>query len=91
MMSAGVAPAVARRSFVGAAEEYQMGLGTAVGVTAACKRVRDADEQCVNDLLQVGESRGRWSPLNQCQSFVIQAMSKCSPRKRSDRPVGPTQ
>ncbi len=46
---------------------------------AVCERLKpEVDEDCVNERLQIGSSEGRWSPFNQCQTFVLDIMEDCS-------------
>jgi hypothetical protein len=35
------------------------------------------DEDCVNKKLEFGRKTGRWTPWNQCQSFVRDVISEC--------------
>jgi hypothetical protein len=37
------------------------------------------DRDCVERELQIGRPTGRWTPLNQCQSTIEEALDKCSP------------
>lgn len=43
---------------------------------ASCKEVPNVDEQRVNDQLRIGLSLGRWTPFNQCHSFVNSVLDK---------------
>jgi RHS repeat-associated protein len=52
------------------------GRGEASGAT--CRPVSNVNAQCVNGQLQIGESRGRWSPVNHCQTFVRNVLAQCS-------------
>jgi RHS repeat-associated protein len=35
------------------------------------------DEQCIDRLIAPGRPTGRWTPLNQCQSFVDDVLNQC--------------
>ncbi len=37
---------------------------------SSCQKVKNVDEDKVNDLLRLGRPLGRWGPVNQCQSFA---------------------
>jgi RHS repeat-associated protein len=50
---------------------------------ASCKKVEGVDEKAVNDQLQIGQQLGRFTPWNQCQSFVNQVLEKA----RIPRPI----
>ena len=41
---------------------------------ASCELISNVDENLVNDQLQLGRPLGRWSPWNQCQSFVADVL-----------------
>ncbi|CUI09858.1 hypothetical protein BN2497_14493 [Janthinobacterium sp. CG23_2] len=43
------------------------------------------DEDCVNKKLTMGRATGRWSPYNQCQSFVQDVIRECSTAKKMIR------
>ena len=43
---------------------------------ASCKAVDNVDENKVNELLELGRPLGRWTPGNQCQSFVGDVLKK---------------
>lgn len=45
---------------------------------------KDVDEDCVNKKLALGRATGRWSPYNQCQSFVQDVIRECSTGKKMD-------
>jgi RHS repeat-associated protein len=45
---------------------------------SSCKKVENVDEQKVNDQLKIGKPLGRWSPTNQCQSFVREVLNNAS-------------
>jgi RHS repeat-associated protein len=43
-----------------------------------CKDVPGVNEECVNKALKVGTPTGRWTPTNQCNSFVNDVLDKCT-------------
>jgi RHS repeat-associated protein len=43
-----------------------------------CVDVPNVDESCVNNLLKVGKPTGKWTPINQCNSFVTEILNTCS-------------
>jgi hypothetical protein len=43
-----------------------------------CTDYPEMDEACVNNELEVGKQIGRFSPLNNCQSYVYDVFQKCS-------------
>ena len=45
---------------------------------ASCTPVPDVDEQCVNKAIALGQYLGRWTPANQCQSFVQSVIDSCT-------------
>ena len=47
----------------------------------SCTDVTDVDEDCVNKQLTIGRYLGRFSPTNNCQTFVLQAISQCKKYK----------
>ena len=47
---------------------------------ASCEVVPWADEKKVDELLQIGQPLGSWSPINQCQSFVYGTLNKADTR-----------
>jgi RHS repeat-associated protein len=49
-----------------------------------CTDIPDIDEDCVNRSLKIGTPAGRWTPINQCNSFDNDVLNKCStcPLKR---------
>ena len=42
-----------------------------------CKDVPGVDEGCVNNALKIGTPTGRWTPSNQCNSFVNGVLDGC--------------
>ncbi|MFT0214055.1 RHS repeat-associated core domain-containing protein, partial [Pseudomonas sp. F1_0610] len=46
---------------------------------ASCQIVDNVDEGCVNELLQIDEPLGRWTIINQCQSFADSVIRRCRP------------
>ncbi|CUI05435.1 Rhs family protein [Janthinobacterium sp. CG23_2] len=50
---------------------------------ATCEPKKDVDEDCVNKKLTMGRATGRWSPYNQCQSFVQDVIRECSTAKKN--------
>jgi hypothetical protein len=53
------------------------GRGNRAGVV--CDEIPEdfIDEECVNRELDIGKPQGRWSPLNQCQTFVDEVLETC--------------
>jgi hypothetical protein len=45
---------------------------------ASCILLNDVNENCVNNILSSNISRGTWTPINQCKSFVSEVVSACS-------------
>lgn len=45
---------------------------------ATCRPVSNVSVGCVNKMLDVGQRRGGWGPMNQCQTFVGQVLRTCS-------------
>jgi hypothetical protein len=43
-----------------------------------CQVNDDVDEKCVDEELQVGKYLGRFSPINNCQSYVAHVLHKCT-------------
>ena len=46
---------------------------------ASCRKIEDADENKVNDLLKIGRPLGKWGPTNQCQTFARGVISQTTP------------
>lgn len=46
-------------------------------VPEKCEIDENHDEDCLNEELEVGRSLGRFSPINNCQTFVHQALKRC--------------
>jgi uncharacterized protein RhaS with RHS repeats len=44
---------------------------------ASCKAASGVNEGCVNQQLDVGQKKGRWSAGNQCQTFVNSVIKSC--------------
>jgi hypothetical protein len=44
----------------------------------ACKTVPNEDADCVDRELDIGKPLGRWTPTNQCHTFVNDTLKKCS-------------
>jgi hypothetical protein len=44
---------------------------------AACHKQQNVNEQCVNRRIKPGQSTGRWTPYNQCQSFAYSVVNSC--------------
>lgn len=44
-----------------------------------CVVVPNVDEECVNKLIEIGRPTGRWSPINQCNSFADDVLTRCRP------------
>ena len=60
---------------------------------AKCTEVTDQDEQCINneiwtDSRGYGATKGLWTPFNQCQSYVYDALRKCRKKKCGPSPAG---
>jgi len=51
---------------------------------SVCMEAIEVDEDCVNRLLTIGERRGRWTPFNQCQSYVSEIITAC---RKSTHPI----
>jgi hypothetical protein len=47
-------------------------------IAKSCVEVKDIDEDCVNEELDLGKPLGSFSLLNNCQSFVEIVLKKCS-------------
>lgn len=60
-------------------------------VPQSCSVVQNADEQCVNQRLNIGQSLGTFSPWNQCQSFAEGVIGACTvaPSENSELPPRP--
>ena len=43
-----------------------------------CEEIKNVDENCVNRELQVGKRIGRFLPWNNCQTYAIEVLQKCS-------------
>jgi RHS repeat-associated protein len=52
--------------------------GQSTKQNASCTPVPDVNEQCVNKAIALGQYLGRWTPVNQCQSFVQTVIERCS-------------
>ncbi len=50
-------------------------------VAKICKEIKDVDEDCVNAELDVGKALGRFSLINNCQTYVSSVLRKCSTNK----------
>lgn len=44
---------------------------------AACQKMNNVDEQCVNAGLQLGKELGTWNGFNQCQSYAWSLVTGC--------------
>ena len=44
--------------------------GRSMAPGASCSLVTGVDAKCVESQLELGRDLGRWTPLNNCQSFV---------------------
>lgn len=44
---------------------------------ARCDHVENIDEACVNSLLEIGRSLGRFGPTNNCQTFTTEVIRSC--------------
>ena len=47
------------------------------GETGNCTEQKCIDESCVNQELQIGKATGRWTPWNNCNTFVNDILKKC--------------
>jgi hypothetical protein len=52
-----------------------------------CVYIASADEACVDARLEVGQLAGRWTPSNNCQTFVAEILAHCSLVPPSAPPV----
>ncbi len=52
---------------------------------STCTQVPNVDEACVNRELELGKRTGRWTPLNQCQSYVSDVLEKCAVKDAGSR------
>ena len=43
-----------------------------------CEDVENIDEDCVNEELGIGKSLGRFGPTNNCRTFMIQVIDRCT-------------
>ncbi|MBF0647048.1 hypothetical protein HTZ97_09490 [Desulfuromonas acetoxidans] len=48
---------------------------------SSCEYYPHADEECVNNELEIGRSLGFWGPTNNCQTFANEVINKCSKKK----------
>jgi hypothetical protein len=53
---------------------------------ATCSLVDDVDPGCVNRHLEIGASTGRWTPTNNCQTFVRDVLHDCSTAAQPSSP-----
>lgn len=44
--------------------------GQSKAANATCQVMNNVDEGCVNKAIAPGQPTGKWTPFNQCQSFV---------------------
>jgi RHS repeat-associated protein len=51
--------------------------GQSSASNAFCQEIPKVNESCINDIIKPGQPTGRWTPLNQCHSFVNDAIDKC--------------
>lgn len=49
----------------------------------SCKVLTEVDEDCVNEKLDIGKYLGRFTLINNCQTFTRRIIEKCSPVKYS--------
>jgi hypothetical protein len=54
---------------------------------AACIYIASADDACVDEQLEIGRLAGRWTPSNNCQTFVAEILAYCSVANPSAPPV----
>jgi hypothetical protein len=52
-----------------------------------CTPLANVSEPCVNEALELGRETGRWTPLNQCQSFVDAIVQQCTIPPDEDTPA----
>jgi RHS repeat-associated protein len=58
--------------------------GQSKAQNATCTPKLNVDEDCVNEKLTLSRATGRWSPWNQCQSFVQDVIRACSTGPKMD-------
>lgn len=46
-----------------------------------CKEIKDIDEDCVNEQLDIGKPLGRFNLINNCQTFVSGILKECKTNK----------
>ncbi|HMJ56940.1 MAG TPA: hypothetical protein VK540_32955 [Polyangiaceae bacterium] len=61
--------------------------GQSLRSDAGCIRIACADEACVDERLDVGQLAGRWTPSNNCQTFVAEILAYCSVASPQAAPV----
>jgi hypothetical protein len=44
---------------------------------SSCSEVPNCNDDCINKELKIGKDTGRWTPNNQCNSFIADIMRKC--------------
>lgn len=59
-------------------QQTQVCSHTGQSATAKCETVRNVDEECVNKALQLGTLTGRWTPMNQCNTFANKVLKQCT-------------
>jgi len=78
----GVIPAQANSDLPFTSVQVVDHTGQAEQANANCEVVDNVDEDIVNDLLELGRPLGRFSPGNNCQTFVSQTLWLATPRTR---------
>jgi hypothetical protein len=61
--------------------------GESLGPEARCVYVVGVDEACVDDKLAIGQLAGRWTPMNNCQTFVAEILEYCTVNSNEESPA----
>lgn len=56
--------------------------GQSLGADSHCDHVEEVDEDCVNRKIRIRRQLGRFSPWNNCQTFVMEVIIECSTNKQ---------
>ncbi len=56
---------------------------------ASCEKVENVDEEKVNKQLRIGRPLGRWTPTNQCWSFVDEVLRNATVKPPQPTPPKP--
>ena len=46
-------------------------------ITKECQSVSGCNENCINAAILSGRATGRWSPTNNCNTFIEQVIALC--------------